>query len=52
MPVFTMSSGSLQNKLAALLSLHPSVKSIDKKIAATKTGVKLAEQKYQPTVGS
>lgn len=39
------------DKLAALLSLHPSVKSIDKKIAATKTGVKLAEQKYQPQWG-
>jgi len=38
-------------KLAALLSLHPSVKSIDKKIAATKTGIKLAEQKYQPQWG-
>jgi outer membrane protein TolC len=39
------------DKLAALLSLHPSVKSIDKKIAATKTGVQLAEQKYQPQWG-
>lgn len=38
-------------KLAALLSLHPSVKNIDKKIAATKTGVKLAEQKYLPQWG-
>lgn len=37
--------------LASLLSLHPSVKSIDKKIAATKTGIKLAEQKYQPQWG-
>ncbi len=35
-------------KLAALLSLHPLVKSIDKKIAVTKTGIELAEQKYQP----
>ncbi|MDX2370975.1 MAG: TolC family protein [Colwellia sp.] len=38
-------------KLAALLSLHPSVKSIDKKIATTKTGIELAEQKYQPQWG-
>jgi outer membrane protein TolC len=38
-------------KLAALLSLHPSVKSMDKKIAATKTGIELAEQKYQPQWG-
>lgn len=40
-----------EEKLASLLSLHPSVKSIDKKIAATKTGIELAEQKYQPQWG-
>jgi len=39
------------DNLASLLSLHPSVKSIDKKIAATKTGIELAEQKYQPQWG-
>jgi outer membrane protein TolC len=39
------------DKLSALLSFHPSVKSIDKKIAATKTGIKLAEQQYQPQWG-
>jgi len=38
-------------KLAALLSLHPLIKSIDKKIAATKTGIDLAEQKYKPQWG-
>ncbi|PHR84172.1 MAG: transporter [Colwellia sp.] len=38
-------------KLAALFSLHPLVKSIDKKIAATKTEIELAEQKYQPQWG-
>lgn len=40
-----------EDKLAALLSLHPSVKNVDKKIAATKTGIELAEQKYQPQWG-
>jgi outer membrane protein TolC len=40
-----------EEKLAALLSLHPSVKSIDKKIAATETGIELAEQKYHPQWG-
>lgn len=40
-----------EEKLVALLSLHPSVKNIDKKIAVTKTGVELAEQKYQPQWG-
>lgn len=39
------------DKLSALLSFHPSVKSIDKKIDATKTGIKLAEQQYQPQWG-
>jgi outer membrane protein TolC len=38
-------------KLAALLSLHPSIQNVDKKIAATKTGIELAEQKYQPQWG-
>jgi outer membrane protein TolC len=38
-------------KLATLLSLHPSIKNVDKKIAATKTGIELAEQKYQPQWG-
>ena len=40
-----------ENKLAGLLSLHPAIKDIDKKIAAVKTGVELAEQKYQPQWG-
>jgi outer membrane protein TolC len=40
-----------EEKLASLLSLHPSVKSIDKKIAATETGIELAEQKYHPQWG-
>ena len=40
-----------EQKLAALLSLHPSVKNMDKKIAATKTGIELAEQKYHPQWG-
>lgn len=30
---------------------HPSVMALDKNIAATKTGIKLAEQKYQPEWG-
>lgn len=41
----------LAEKLAALLSLHPSIKNIDKKIAATKTNIKLAEQQYHPQWG-
>jgi len=40
-----------EEKLLASLSLHPSIKNIDKKIAATKTGIELAEQKYQPQWG-
>lgn len=48
--VYTKQRISTQ-KLIALLSLHPSMKSIDKKVAATKTGVELAEQKYQPQWG-
>jgi hypothetical protein len=30
---------------------HPSVVAVDKKVSATKTGIKLAEQKYQPEWG-
>jgi len=41
----------LAEKLAALLSLHPAIKNIDKKIAATKTNIKLAEQQYHPQWG-
>lgn len=38
-------------QLALLLAAHPSVQAIDKKIAATRIGVDLAEQKYQPQWG-
>ena len=38
-------------KLAVLLSSHPSIKNIDKKIAATETNIALAEQQYQPQWG-
>mgnify|MGYP000013955844 CR=1 FL=1 len=37
--------------LALMLSAHPSVQVIEKKIAATRIGVDLAEQKYQPQWG-
>ena len=38
-------------QLAAIFSKHPSVKAMDKKIASTRKGVDLAEQKYQPQWG-
>jgi len=40
-----------EEHLALLLATHPSVKSIDKKIAASRVEVDLAEQKYQPQWG-
>lgn len=39
------------DQLALMLSDHPAVKVIDKKVAATRIGVDLAEQKYQPQWG-
>lgn len=44
-------NGIDENELIALLSLHPAIKTIDKKVAAVKTGINLAEQKYQPQWG-
>lgn len=38
-------------ELVQYFSNHPSVVAIDKKIKATKTGIKLAEQKYKPEWG-
>jgi outer membrane protein TolC len=40
-----------QVQLALMLSTHPSVKAIDKKIAATRKSIDLAEQKHQPQWG-
>ncbi len=39
------------DKIALLFSQHPSVKALDKKIAASGKGIELAEQKYQPQWG-
>ncbi|WP_111978750.1 TolC family protein [Algibacillus agarilyticus] len=39
------------NDLIPLLSVHPAVIALDKKIKATKTGIRLAEQKYKPEWG-
>jgi outer membrane protein TolC len=39
------------SQLALALSNHPAVFALDKKIAATKTGVNLAEQAYKPEWG-
>ncbi|MBL4941287.1 MAG: TolC family protein [Colwellia sp.] len=38
-------------ELIPYFNRHPAVIAVDKKIAATKTGIKLAEQKYQPEWG-
>lgn len=38
-------------QIALILSTHPAVKAIDKKVAATKIEINLAEQKYQPQWG-
>lgn len=38
-------------ELVHYFSNHPSVIAVDKKVSATKTGIKLAEQKYQPEWG-
>lgn len=38
-------------KLVEYFSKHPSVTAIEKKISATKTGIKLAKQKYKPEWG-
>lgn len=38
-------------QLVHYFSNHPSVLAIDKKVSATKTGIQLAEQKYQPEWG-
>lgn len=38
-------------QLVHYFSNHPSVLAIDKKMSATKTGIQLAEQKYQPEWG-
>jgi len=38
-------------QLALLIAAHPSVLAIDKKIAATRKSIDLAEQKYQPQWG-
>jgi outer membrane protein TolC len=39
------------SELVQYFSLHPSVIAVEKKIDATKTGIKLAKQKYQPAWG-
>ncbi len=39
------------NELVPYFSNHPSVLALDKKIAATKTGIELAQQKYKPEWG-
>ena len=39
------------NELVHFFTSHPSVVAVDKKINATKTGIKLAEEKYQPQWG-
>jgi outer membrane protein TolC len=38
-------------ELVQYFTSHPSVVAIDKKVSATKTGIKLAEQKYKPEWG-
>lgn len=38
-------------QLALMFAAHPSVQALDKKIAATRIGVDLAQQKYQPQWG-
>ena len=38
-------------EIAQHFSQHPAVLAIDKKVTASKTGIKLAEQKYQPEWG-
>ncbi len=39
------------SEIAQHFSQHPAVLAIDKKVVASKTGIKLAEQKYQPEWG-
>jgi hypothetical protein len=39
------------NELIPYFSVHPAVIALDKEIKATKTGIKLAEQKYKPEWG-
>jgi hypothetical protein len=39
------------NELTPYFSNHPSILALDKKIQATKTGIELAKQKYQPEWG-
>ena len=38
-------------ELVQYFSTHPSVAAVDKKVSATKTGIKLAKQKYEPEWG-
>jgi len=38
-------------KLVHYFTKHPSIVAIEKKVSATKTGIKLAEQKYEPEWG-
>jgi len=38
-------------ELVSYFSSHPSVTAVDKKVSATKTGITLAKQKYQPEWG-
>jgi len=38
-------------ELISYFSSHPSVTAVDKKVSATKTGINLAKQKYQPEWG-
>ncbi|MCW8833347.1 MAG: TolC family protein, partial [Colwellia sp.] len=39
------------SKLVTYFSKHPSLVAIEKKVSATKTGIKLAKQKYEPEWG-
>ncbi len=49
--LFTDNEHQQANQLVPYFNQHPAILALDKKIAATKTGINLAKQKYQPQWG-
>ena len=50
-PLQSRNSQSALHKLTRVMQNHPAILAINKKILATKTGIQLAEQAYQPEWG-
>ena len=49
--LFRSDSGMTASVLFDVLSQHPSIKALEKKVSASRAGVELARQKYKPTWG-